>query len=124
MARGGEFVELAVELLSLAGPVHARAMFGGHGIYAGGVMFGLVDDGELFLKTDDETRPTFLAAGCRQWIYEGRGRRMQTAYYRPPDEAHESPEAMLPWAERGIAAARRAAAAKRAKKKTPGSRSR
>ena len=46
------FVAFAVELLGRVGPVRARAMFGGHGIYCGDLMIGLVDDDEIFLKTD------------------------------------------------------------------------
>jgi DNA transformation protein len=106
------FVEFAVDLLSLVGPVRARAMFGGHGIYCGGVMIGLVDDDEVFLKTDAETLPRFVAAGCRRWVYAGGGRTMETSYFRPPDEAHEDAEAMLPWGRLALEAARRGAAAK------------
>jgi DNA transformation protein len=118
MPSSSEFVTFALELLSAAGPVEARRMFGGHGLYVHGVMFGLLDDDELFLKTDDACRHAFLEAGCRRWVYEGRGRRMETSYFRPPDEAHDSPEAMLPWAERAIGAALRASEAK-AKRERP-----
>jgi DNA transformation protein len=90
-------------------------MFGGHGVYCGDLMIGLVDDDEIFLKTDDETRPRFAEAGCRRWVYEGGGRRMETSYFRPPDEAHESAEDMEPWGRLALEAARRSAAAKRAR---------
>ena len=56
MASDASFVAHAVDLVSLLGPVEARRMFGGHGLYAEGVMFALLDDGELFVKTDVETR--------------------------------------------------------------------
>jgi DNA transformation protein len=110
------FIEFAVELLGRVGPVRARAMFGGHGLYRGDVMIGLVDDDEIFLKTDEETRPRFEEAGCRRWIFEGGGKRMESSYFRPPDEAHESPEDMEPWGRLAVEAGRRAAAAKRARK--------
>ncbi|MEY2668722.1 MAG: hypothetical protein RJA59_1360 [Pseudomonadota bacterium] len=111
------FVSFAVELLGRVGPVRARAMFGGHGIYCGELMIGLVDDDEIFLKTDPETRPRFEAAGCRQWVYSGGKKEMKTSYFRPPDEAHESPEDMEPWGRLALEAARRSAMAKAAKKK-------
>lgn len=109
------FVAFAVELLGRVGPVRARAMFGGHGIYCGDLMIGLVDDDEVFLKTDAETRPRFEEAGCRQWVYSGGQKEMKTSYFRPPDEAHESPEDMEPWGRLALESARRAAAVKRAK---------
>jgi DNA transformation protein len=106
------FVDHAVDLLSGLGPVQARRMFGGYGVYARGVMFALLDDDELFLKTDAETRDRFRAAGCRMWVYP---RLAETNYYRPPDEAHEDPEAMLTWARLGLEAALRVRAAKSAR---------
>ena len=80
-------------------------------------MIGLVDDDEIFLKTDPETRPRFEEAGCRQWVYTGGGKEMKSSYFRPPDEAHESPEDMEPWGRLALEAAGRSAKAKAAKKK-------
>jgi DNA transformation protein len=110
-----EFVAHALDLLAPLGLVEARRMFGGHGLYARGVMFGILDDEELFLKADDEARPIFEAAGCRQWSYPTKKGPMPGDYWRPPDEAHEDPEAMRPWAELGLGAAVRKAAARAAK---------
>src|SRR5512139_2678079 len=99
MANSPDFVGHALELLAGVGPVEARAMFGGHGVYAEGVMFGLLDDDELFLKTDEASRPRFVEAGCRRWVYVGPTSKMEnTSYFRPPDDAHEDPETMIAWA--------------------------
>jgi DNA transformation protein len=118
MANSPDFVSLALELLSGVGPLDARAMFGGHGVYARGVMFGLLDDDELFLKTDDVSRPRFVEAGCRSWVYVGPNGRMEnTSYYRPPDGAHEDPDAMGAWAALALDAALRLRAAKAARGK-------
>jgi DNA transformation protein len=122
MASDPTFVAHVLDLLSLVGGVEARRMFGGHGLYAAGVMFGLLDDGELFLKTDAETRARFVAAGCRQWSYvHGKVRMEETSYFQPPDDAHEDPEAMLPWARLALDAALRVRAAKGARRgRSPG----
>jgi DNA transformation protein and related proteins len=109
MPNAPTFVEFAVDLLSLVGPVQARRMFGGHGVYCRGLMFALLDDDELFLKTDPESRARFVDAGCRMWSFPGMD---ETSYYRPPDDAHEDAEAMLPWARLALDAALRAQAAK------------
>ncbi len=109
MANSPTFVQHALDLLNAVRPVTARAMFGGHGLYAGDAMLGLLDDDELFLKTDAETVAAFVDAGCRRWTYVAKNVRMeQTSYFRPPDEAHEDPEAMLPWARLALEAALRA----------------
>ncbi len=113
MANTRAFVDHVLDLLSLAGPVDVRRMFGGHGVYVGDAMFGLVDDDELFLKTDELTRERFVAAGCRTWRYTRRDGTVEvTSYFQPPDEAHEDAEAMLPWAQLGIDAALRKRAAR------------
>jgi len=109
MANSPSFVDHALDLLSLVGPVQARPMFGGHGVYLRGVMFGLLDDDELFLKTDLVSRPRFKDADCRMWVYPDAD---ETSYWRPPDEAHEDAESMLPWARLGLEAALRIRAAK------------
>lgn len=116
MSCSPSFVDHAVDLLSALGPVQARRLFGGVGLYCDGLMFGLLDDDELFLKTDGETRPWFLEAGCRMWIYPGM---YETSYYRPPDDAHEDAEAMLPWARLALDAAVRAQASRSAKARGP-----
>jgi DNA transformation protein len=118
VANSPDFVTHALDLLSGVGPVAARAMFGGHGVYARGVMFGLLDDDELFLKTDAISRPRFVEAGCRSWVYVGPTLKMEhTSYYRPPDEAHEDPEAMAGWAALALDSALRLRAAKGARAK-------
>lgn len=113
MPNSSSFVVHALDLMEGFGAVEAKRMFGGHGLYTRGVMFGLLDDDELFLKTDEQSRPTFRAAGCRPWIYAGRKGDQETSYFRPPEDAHESPEAMRPWATLALEAALRKAASKK-----------
>lgn len=94
--------------------MNARAMFGGHGLYLHGQMFALLADGRLFLKTDAESLPVFLAAGCQPFTYEARGRRVSVQYHEAPSEALEHPDEAVRWARLGVAAALRAAASKSA----------
>lgn len=108
------FTELCVEMLTPLGPVRVRRMFGGQGIYVDGLFMALIDDGQLFLKADDTTRERFVAAGCTPFTYPTKsGERMVMSYYRPPEDALESPPLMLPWARLALEAALRAANAKK-----------
>lgn len=107
------FTELCVEMLSPLGPVRTRRMFGGQGIYVDGVFAALIIDSQLYLKTDDMTRDRFVAAGCTPFTYATKGgERVVMSYFRPPEEALESPPLMLPWARLALEAALRAANAK------------
>ncbi|WP_164007166.1 TfoX/Sxy family protein [Pyxidicoccus trucidator] len=117
MARTDSFVEYTVELLEKLGPVQSRSMFGGWGLYFGGRMFGLIGNGQLFLKVDDVTKPDFQAAGCRPFVYEGAGKPVEMGYWTPPADAADDAYALLPWARRAVDAAQRAALKKAPKKK-------
>jgi DNA transformation protein len=116
MSVSKSFIAHALDLMELVGPVQGRAMFGGYGLYTGGAMFALLDDDELFLKADAESVDAFVAAGCRQWVFPGPKGPTPGGYWRPPDDAHDDPEGMLPWARLAVEASRRAAAAKARKK--------
>ena len=63
MTADREFVGYVVESLRPLGPVGARRMFGGHGIFMDGLMFGLIADGQLYLKVDDLNRAAYEAEG-------------------------------------------------------------
>lgn len=107
------FTDLCIELLSPLGPVRTRAMFGGRGFYVDGLFMALIADGQFYLKADDISRERFVAAGCPPFSYATRdGERLVMSYYRPPEEALESPPLMLPWARLAFEAALRAANAK------------
>jgi DNA transformation protein and related proteins len=101
------YVEYALELLAGLGSVRARAMMGGHIVHCGGVAVALVYDDTLYLKTDEETRETFRAAGGEPFTYELRGKIVEMSYCTPPDAALDGAEAMKPWAELALAAALR-----------------
>ena len=55
-------------------------------------------------------RASFVALGLESWIFEAAPRTSPTAYYAPPDEAMDDPDALRPWFEGALAAARRAKA--------------
>jgi DNA transformation protein len=113
MAKHSEFVEHVVETMRQFGPVEARAMFGGWGLYHRGLFFALILDETLYLKADDESRAGFEALGLEQCAYPIKdGRTIVMSYRRAPEEALEDPAVMADWARRGYAAALRAAARK------------
>jgi DNA transformation protein len=111
----GAYIDFVIELLGPFGTVSARSMFGGHGIYLDGLMFALVIDDTLYLKSDEMNRGEFEQAGCEIFSYARRGKRATLGFYSPPEESLESPELMLPWARTAYAAALRARARSEAK---------
>ena len=114
-ADGPPRARFVAHVADLLDPIDAtvRRMFGGHGLFRDGLMFALIADDRLYFKVDDGNRDAFTAAGSEPFTYLRRGRPASLSYYGVPDDALEDPEALRGWAELGIAAAHRAAAAKR-----------
>ncbi|MEM7224612.1 MAG: TfoX/Sxy family protein [Pseudomonadota bacterium] len=103
-----EVQELVARLLPL-GPVEARRMFGGWGIFHEDLMFALVANGTLYLKVDAETEARFADAGSEPFTYQRPGKQIKMSYWRLPAD-----DDLLDWAALGLAAAQRA---KKPKKK-------
>jgi DNA transformation protein len=113
MPNSADFIAWVIELAQPTARVVARAMFGGHGLYADGLMFAIVIDDTLYLKVDDGNRAEFAELGQEPFIYTTRtGARTAMSYFRAPDEALENPGAMAHWLRSALGAALRAAAAR------------
>ena len=106
------------EIFSTFGPVTVRRMFGGAGIYADGTMFGLVDDGVIYLKADDTLIADFKKAECGPFTYATRdGPRVLTSYWQLPDGLYDDPDELTRWARRSFAVAQQHAGRKGGKSK-------
>ena len=112
MTADREFVGYVVESLRDLGPVGARRMFGGHGIFMNGLMFGLIADDQLYLKVDAGNRAAYDAEGLQPFTYSGKGRPIEMSYRLAPSESFDDPEILCDWAREAYAAALRTEAGK------------
>jgi DNA transformation protein len=110
-----EFLEYLLELLESFGDIQARAMFGGFGIYRQGLMFGIVEQDALYLKTDDENRPDFESRGMKPFTYKRQGKEIALSYYQVPYEAIDDTEQLCDLAQKAYDAALRSAKTKHLK---------
>ena len=92
-----QFVQSLHEVFERMGRIEARRMFGGHGLYHDGRMFGLVARDTLYLKADDQTLAEFERRGLPAFGYEREGRRMEMSYRQAPEEIFEDREEALRW---------------------------
>lgn len=106
------------KLFAPFGPIDVRSMFGGQGLYIEGKIFGLVVDGEIFIKVSPSTKPAFAAAGSSPFVYEGKTKPVEMPYWRLPPEALKDPKALVAWAERGLEAAKAAKSSSTTKMQT------
>ncbi len=100
-----QYVAYLLELMHAVGAVHARPMFGGHGIFLDKLMFALVSDGILYLKADDDTRAAFKEKDLDAFSYIKRGKAFKLGYFQAPEEALEDPQEMTVWANQAYTVA-------------------
>ena len=102
------------ELFSDFGPVAVRRMFGGMGIFAEGLMIALVARGEIYLKADAETVPSFEQEAERPFSYATKnGEHVLTSFWRMPDRLYDDTDELARWARDALAAAGRQSARRR-----------
>ncbi|MBK8008760.1 MAG: TfoX/Sxy family protein [Rhizobiales bacterium] len=107
------------ELFSAFGTVSVRRMFGGHGVFADGLMFALESDGELFLKADDLTIPKLAAENSEPFVYKAKGREVALSYWKLPERLYDEPDDFAGFAREAFGAAQRAVRMKPKTKKAP-----
>jgi DNA transformation protein len=97
------FIEFVIEQLDPVGPITPKRMFGGVGLYAGDVFFGLIAGDVLYLKTDETVRAVMKKAGAKPFQpYPGQGRG-KTQYYSVPVSVLEDSDTLAAWTKRSIA---------------------
>jgi DNA transformation protein len=112
--------EFIRDLFAPFGPVMVRGMFGGAGIFREGLMFGLVFDGAIFLRVDQDSIPDFEREGSRPFVYTrakspGKVGRASLSYWRLPERLYDDPEELVVWAVRALSIVQRKKTASRAR---------
>jgi len=107
-----DFVEFLDEVFADLGPITTRPMFGAHGIYHQGLMFGLYAKGRLYLKTDAHNLAQFTAEHCEPFRFVQRGKEVQLSYWSAPDVMLDDRELAAAWAQSAYDAAMQAQEAK------------
>jgi DNA transformation protein len=114
-------VAWAEEALEPLGRVTLRKMMGGATLYLDGIVFAILDEGEIWLKSDAESDAQWDAEGCARFTYAfGDGRVGTMNYRRAPTDVYDDADAMRRWAALAIEAGVRSAAKKKPRAKPAG----
>jgi DNA transformation protein and related proteins len=101
------FRVFVLEQLADVEHVRARAMFGGVGLYADDLFFGILAADTLYFKVDDSNRPAYEAAGMTVFKpYADKA--MAMPYYQVPAGVIEDSAQLAVWAKAAIRAAKSA----------------
>jgi DNA transformation protein len=101
-----EFLGFVLEQLVDVDSVLARPMFGGVGLYAGGVFFGILAANTLYLKLDETNRDAYEAEGMSAFKPYA-DKLMTMSYYQAPARVLEDADELTGWVRASIRVAAR-----------------
>ncbi len=98
--------------------IASRSMFGGWGIYKGGLFFAIIINGELYFKVDDANRADYEQLGSHPFVYtQGKSKSTTMSYWLLPVEVQEDREMLVAFVNKSVAASHNAKATKGKKRK-------
>lgn len=107
------FVDYVKEQLAPLGRLAGKRFFGGTGLVADGVQFGMVMDDALYFVVDDTSRVRYRDEGSACFRYETRKGTVEVhRYYEVPAQAIEEADRLVALATEALAIARRTTSAK------------
>lgn len=104
--------EFVGDLFARFGRVSVRRMFGGAGIWSGGLMFALEFDGVVYLRVDEASLADFEREGSKPFVYPraktpGKIGRPSRSFWRLPERLYDDPDELAVWANRALGIAER-----------------
>ena len=100
------FLDFVLDQLDACGPITAKRMFGGVGLYSGERFFAVLMDDTIYLKVDDTTRAQYEAAGSRAFNpFPERSATGSMQYFEVPLAVLEDAEELARWTKQSIAVA-------------------
>jgi DNA transformation protein len=105
------------EALEPMGRVTMRKMMGGATLYLDGIIFAIMVDGELWLKSDAEADPVWDPVSPERFTVTFKDGTVDSMNYRrAPSDVYDDPEAMQRWVSVSVEAGRRRVVKKRPKR--------
>ena len=107
------------EALEPLGTVSMRRMMGGATLYLDGIIFAILDEGEIWFKADAETDAVWDAEGCEKFSVTFKDGKVDTMNYRrAPSDVYDDTEAMQRWAKLAVEAGLRRPPKRKPRRKT------
>ncbi|MBO6689213.1 MAG: TfoX/Sxy family protein [Alphaproteobacteria bacterium] len=106
------------DLFANLGRIRIRKMFGGAGVYSGEDMFALIDQDQIYVKSDDALKADLVDEGGQpfEWTNPNTGKTITMSYVSLPVNALDDRDEASGWARKALDVA---VQARRAKVKSP-----
>ncbi len=98
MRKDSEFHDYVVhDLLSTDKRVTSRSMFGGYGLYHGGLIFGLIIENALYFKVDGSNIDEYEARKSKPFTYINKGKEVTMPYWEVPADVIDDRGLLWEW---------------------------
>ncbi|MEM9179450.1 MAG: TfoX/Sxy family protein [Pseudomonadota bacterium] len=106
------------DLFANLGRIRIRKMFGGAGVYSGEDMFALIDQDQIYVKSDDALKKSLQSEGGQpfEWTNPSTGKTIKMSYVSLPVNALDDRDEASAWGRKALDVA---VQARRAKVKSP-----
>lgn len=81
-------------------PIFTRRMFSSLGLYYRETFFGIIHKGHLYLRTNEATRPAYIARGMGP--FRPSPKQTLKNYYEVPADILEDPDTLAEWVQEAL----------------------
>lgn len=108
MKRYSEYLNYIMECMASIRDLRVRGMFGGYGLYQNEIIFAIVVNDVLYLKSDAAIKREFSNRGLLPFTYTVGDGSVTMQYFAASPDIFEQPEVMQEWIQKALGAALRA----------------
>ena len=101
MAASTDYLDFILDQLSNWKTVNTKRMFGCVGLYADGLMFGIIAKETIFFKVDETNKEQYLNAGS-ETLKLFKNNSTVASFYEVPIEILEDSDQFVVWAEESL----------------------
>ncbi|WP_366185850.1 TfoX/Sxy family protein [Flavobacterium ovatum] len=98
MAASTDYLDFILDQLSNWKTIHYKRMFGCIGLYADGLMFGIIAKETVYFKVDDSNKNKYLEAGS-ETLKLFKSNSVVASFYEVPIEILEDANQVIAWAK-------------------------
>lgn len=101
MASSTDFIDFVLDQLAHWRRVHTKSMFGCIGLYAEGLMFGVINEDKVHFKVDDTNKKQYIDVNAKQ-LTIFKSNIVVPSFYEVPVDVLENSDQFTAWAEQAL----------------------
>ena len=111
-----KYLESILNKLTPHGPITARAMFGGYGIYFDKTIFSILIEDQLYFRVDESNVKDYEPYQSEPFVYAGKNKPVALPYMTLPEEILNDSKKLPKWIEKSLQTSLKKRSSKKVKK--------